>query len=542
MIILLLVAVIFGALISYMWVMGNFYLEPENAVDLSITEAVFPVNHADYFNLTIMNPTHSASGTNITRIYLTMEDSQNITEVVSTYPETIPMPLAKGTTKTIQCFAYWGAFAGKEITVHASSVNGSGAAKTVQTEFVQLGLTINFNASKSCKEFSGLVINNSSSEIDLTLTKVLVNNDPIQNLTHSTNLTEISLPKNLTRGTFLSFKGFYDWEYMVNPFVNVTTAEGYWITKRANATATVLLIVSDVSLNEEKPDEINVTIENSAASRASVEIANITISYDSTVDVINGSKATPNLPYSLKTNTTKTFKCNWSWKEHRNKQLTITVYTKQGYAPTSSRETVKTPPPAIIRITYLNFSLVYTEFFLVNVTNLDSSIQNVTVTNATFVLGGATIKINETLPVFPHDIIIGQTVTFNCTLNWTSYKGKNVTINIYTEEKFNATYSFVLPIVTLDVKFDSNISTQYFSITINNTASSTINVTGINFNGTWININSTYPSLPLTLENGETLTIICPYDWQPLVGNPVTIIVETSNGFNVTITVTVQDT
>ncbi len=246
MIILLLVAVIFGALISYMWVMANFYLEPENTVDLAITEAVFPVNHADYFNLTLMNPAHSASGTNITKIYLTVENGKNLTEVNSTYPETLPMPLPKGTTKTLQCYAYWGAFAGKEITVHVASVNGSGAAKAVKTETVQLELNVIFNASLTCKEFSASVINGLNSKINLTLTKVLVNNEPLQNLS-------ISLPRTVPPGTSASFKGFYNWEYMANPLVNVTTAEGYWIAKRANATASVLLLVTDVSFDEEKP-------------------------------------------------------------------------------------------------------------------------------------------------------------------------------------------------------------------------------------------------------------------------------------------------
>lgn len=540
MIILLLVAIIFGALMSYLWVMANFYLEPENTVDLAITEVVFPVNHADYFNFTIMNPTHSASGTNITKIYLTVEDGKNLTEVKSIYPETLPIPLAKGSTKTLQCFTYWGAFAGKEITVHVSSLNGSGAAKTVRTELVQLELNVNFNASKSCKEFSALIINNLNS-IDLTLTKVFVNKDPLQNLTYSANMTELSLPKGLARGTTLSFRGFYDWEYMMNPIVNVTTAEGYWVAKRANATASVLLIVTNVSFDEEKPDEINVTIENSPVSKASVEIENITIGYDSTVDVINGTKATPNLPHKLRTNTTQTFTCYWSWRERRDKELTITVYTKQGYTPVTSRETVTTPPPAIIRITDLNFSLVHREFFLANVTNLDSSIQNVTVKNVTIVVDNSTIKINETLPS-PFDLGMGKTQQFNCTFNWTKYEGKNVTVNIYTNEGFHTSRSLVLPIVTLDVKFDNNTSKEYFSIKVTNKALSAINITGIkiDFNGTLIEINSTYPSLPKKVENGETLTVICQCDWQPLEGK-VRIILETANGFTVETEITVPD-
>ncbi len=284
------------------------------------------------------------------------------------------------------------------------------------------------------------------------------------------------------------------------------------------------------------------TIENSAISKASVDIANITISYDGTVEIINGSKATPNLPYKLRTNTTQTFTCYWSWREHRNKEVTITVYTKQGYTPISSHETIKTPPPAIIRITVSNFTLTHKEFFLFNVTNLASSIQNVTVKNMTVVVDGNAFKINETSPSFPFELSIGKTQQFNCTFNWTKYEGKNVTINIYTNEEFHASRSFILPIVTLDVKFDSDVSTQYFSITITNKASSTINITGIDFNGTLLDVNLTYPSLPFSLENGETLTVICPFDWQPLIGNPVTIIVETSNGFNVTTIVTVEDT
>jgi hypothetical protein len=528
---LILCSVVFGALISYLWVMGNFYLTSENTVDLIITDVNFPVDHADYFNVTIMNPSYSPSETNITEIYLTVEGDNNIYNVTNTYPEELPIKLEKATSKTIKCLKNWGEFAGKTITVHASAINASGATRSIKTKFVKLEIEAYFNATESCKQFNVTVKNHEGSAINLTLTKVYFNYEPVENMSIQIPPAGLIISPNET----IEFRCFVDWQRYGKPLVRVETLEGYTAEIIKEVSSVVILEVTDVTFNETDPNEVSISFFNSPNSATLVEITHIILTYgNGTEYIINGTLTKPpyQLPYKLSKNETITFNCVWSWRNYRNGNVTIIGYTKQGF--TSIPKTLKTPPPVVFRIIKLDFNLTNTECFLVTVQNMPCSLQNVTITNATIVYGTKTFKINQTTPEFPYNITIGETLQLNCSFTWSDYRGKNVTVYIYTSQGYNASYIWTLPIVTLNVTFNDAISTQYFSINIQNNAFSNITINGINVNGTWINTTLTYPSLPLTIENGKAMLILCPLDWQSLSGKILILTVTTANEFDIT--------
>ena len=539
LIILILCSAVFGAFLSYMWVMANFYLEPKT-VGLVITNVDFPVDHADYFYVTVMNPSHSPSGTNITEIYFSVEGNDKVYNVTDTYPEALPIPLEKGTNKTIKCNRNWGEFAGKTIAVHMSATNASGAEASAETKLVKLELNTRFNATVSCKQFNVTITNNPQSAINLTLTNIKVDLVPIENASLLPGGQNVTFPINLFKGTSVSLRCLYNWEHFKNPTVRVETSEGYYAEVSTNATASVLLLITDVVFNETKPDEMSISASNSPISSTPVDVSDIVLTYrDGTQDQqyhINGNLTNPPFApyYILDRGSTVTFNhCIWNWKNFRDQNITITVNVKQGFTPTS--KTVKTPQPIVLRITELAFNLTNTECFLLTVRNMPCSLQNATITNATIVYINP-IKINQTTPGIPYNLTIEETQetqTFNCTFDWSGYKGRNVTVNIYASQ-YNANYTITLPTVILNVTFNSNVSMQYFSINIQNNAFSTINITGINVNGTWINTTLTYPSLPITVQNAKTLLILCPLNWQLLSGDDITIVVTTSNGFEVT--------
>ena len=541
LIILILCSIVFGAIISYLWVMASYYHQPENMISLVITDVNFQVDKASYFNLTIMNPSNSISGANITRIYFTVEEDSNIYDVTTTEPA-FPIRVERASTKTIKCLRNWGAFAGKTITVHVSAIDASGAEKSFKTSFVSMEVTPKFNPTISCTHFNLTVSNLLQSVINLTIKRIYFNLIPLDNATILRDGQNVTLPFKLAIGESVSLQLFHNWEYYKDPTVRVDTSEGYYYEARANATATTLLTIDNVVFNENKADadEFSLTISNSEESSTPIDIVDIVLTYpNGTAHHINGSNTSPSFvpSYRLDINKTVTFaNCIWNWKNYRDENITITVYTKQGYTPVS--RTVETPPPIILKITELSFDLADTGHFLMDVTNMPSSLQNITITNTTFFDGTKTIQINQTTPTLPHEIQVGKTQTFNCTIDWSDYKGKNITITVYASQ-YNASYLFTLPIVTLNATFNSSISTQYFSLTIENNALSTIGITGISVNGTSINSTLTYPALPVTLENEETLVILCRFDWQTLSGSDVTISVMTSNGFEVEITIRV---
>jgi len=319
----------------------------------------------------------------------------------------------------------------------------------------------------------------------------------------------------------------------------VETSEGYYAEASTNVNASVLLLITDVVFNETKPDEMSISIANSPESSTLVDVSDIVLTYSNgTKYHINGTLTSPQFApyYRLGIGNTTTFNhCIWNWRNYRDQNITINVNTKQGFTPAS--KTIKTPQPVVLRITELDFNLTNTECFLLTVRNMPCSLQNATITNATIVYTNS-IKINQTTPGIPYTFTVGEPQTFNCTFDWSGYKGRNVTVNIYASQ-YHANYTITLPTIILNATFNSSVSTQYFSINIQNNAFSTINITGINVNGTWINMTLTYPSLPITVQNAKTLLILCPLNWQMLSGDDITIVVTTSNGFEITTAVRV---
>jgi hypothetical protein len=527
LIILLLCSAVLGALISYLWVMADYYMEPQNMVDLVITEADFPVNHADYFFVTVMNPTHSVSGTNITEIYFTVEENNTKYSVLNTYPEELPITLGKGTTKTIKCNKNWGEFAGKTITIHISATNASGATYSFKTEFVKLNVSAYFNATESIEYFNLTVKNDPQSKINLTITEIDLNYEPVANIS-------ITLPTIIPVNETINFQCFKNWEGYAKPIVTVKTEEGYIFEVRKEIPSTAILAVKNVTFSETNTTELSVTLWNTPDSETLVDVVNITLIDD------EGNETEIGIfdpPVRINKNETVTLNCVWNWTGYRDRNIRLNVYTKQGFKAVS--KTIKTPSPVVLKITALDFNLADTGNFSLSVQNLLCSIQEANITKIT-VFYDRLIEINETTPTLPYNLTIGGLPqTFNCTFNWTAYEGLKINVTVYTCEGFNVTYTYTLPKVLLNVEFDSGKSTNYFSITIQNNAYTTINVTEIYVNDTLINASLTYPALPVLVEDGQSIMIVCPFEWQSLSGSEVTIMVKTENGFDITTTLVI---
>ena len=531
LIILILCSAVFGALLSYMWVMGNFYLEPET-VNLVITQVDFPVDHADYFYVTVMNPSHSPSGTNITEIYFTVEGDNKLYNVTDTSPKSLPITLEKGTSKTIKCLTNWGEFAGKTIAVHVSATNASGAEASAETKFVKLEATTRFNATVSCKQFNVTITNDPQSAINLTVTNIKVDLLPIENASLLPDDQNVTFPMNLFNGTSVSLRCLYNWENFKNPTVRVETSEGYYAEASTNATASVLLLATDAVFNETKTDELDITVFNSEDSSTPVDISNIDLTYSNgTKYYINGSLASPSLPHTLQRNSNVTFRCVWSWRDYWDKNVSITVYTRQGY--TSVPKMVKTPPEIALKI-MANFNLTDTDHFLLNVTNMPYSFKNVTVTQ---------IKLDTNQTSFtPQNITAGDWKQFNCTFNWTVFRRNTVTATV------NASNVIVFQNVTLPYMYlkiiNANFTTtengKNFNVTIKNIENSLLNTTitriVVRFeNETVFKVDG----IEYIIEVGKNATLTFSWDWSLCKNKEVTISVYTSEGLEFVDTFTV---
>jgi hypothetical protein len=524
--------------------MANYYIEP-NTVQLVITDLNFPVDHADYFNVTVMNPSHSASATNVTQIFVTVLGNATMFPVISTLPEDLPILIDRGTVRTIDCLYNWSDFAGGSITVHVAASDAVGAQKTIETRLVKLNLQTFFNASISSKQFNITVQNDAQSAINLTLRKVTIDQEPVEDL-RTINYTLITLPINLAVGEVVPIVCSYDWENKANPVIRVETDEGYYADKTANAKAQVSWFVTQAMVSETNPEEMNVTVFNSADSSTYLDIAAIILTFSNgTKYTINGTLTDPQFTpsydkpyYRLEPNSTVTFKhCIWNWRSSTDTNVTVDVYNLQEFQ--SASKPVSMLPSIIFGMGLLDFNITRTGSFMVNITNLPSSTGEVGI-DKIMLNDKTTSFVNQTIPV-------GEERQFNCTFDWTSLRGHTVTIFANTSGGIEVSASITLPSVDLSLSETAafNSTTEgipYVNITMFNTALSIQNVTISNI--TFTVANSTFTidgtlTIPQIAPNGTLLvidsnvTIVCLWNWNSYHGETLTITVQTEEGFEV---------
>jgi hypothetical protein len=503
--------------------------------------------HSDYFYITVINPSNSPSKTNITEVYFTVKGNSQVYNVTDTYPDSLPITLEKATNKTIKCLSNWGNFAGNTITVHVSALNASGAVASVTTSFVKLGLQVQFNATASCRKFNVTITNNAESAINLTLTKLYINLQSIGTAKRLSDGQNVSISGiNLPIGQNVLLQCLYDWETLSNPEVLVETLEGYHANATANATASVLLLITNVAFNETNPNanEMSITVSNSNASSTAVDVTDIVLTYNNgTANQgyhINGSNTSPHFTpyYTLGINKTVKFDhCIWNWGDLRNQTVTIAVNVTQGFTPAT--KTVKTPSSLVLEITELNFNLNDTSHFLAKIANMPVSLGNASVIK---------IKVNGTQASNASQLVpIGEERIFNCTFDWRSFRGKSANITAELSDGEIISKNITLPIVDLKLlvgQLDFAKSTEgipYVNITVVNSifSNKTVNVTQIIFKtGNITNTIDGALTNPILLPNGYVLNIgsnviLCPWNWALYSNQNLTITVQTAEGFSI---------
>ena len=527
-ILLILLSAIFGALIAYMWTVAPFIVEPENTFDLLITNVNFPVDQATRFTVTVMNPSHSLADTNITDIYIETS-GQNRTSITSSDPS-LPFPMPRGTVQTFNCSLNWGPFAGRIITVHAKSLNGTETGQSITAPAVAISVSSSFDASDSIERF-GVAVLNPNSPINLTISRVLLDYNPVTNLS-------ITLPRVIQPNETVSMTCYADWQGHVKPLVQVETLEGFTAETRRDAPSTVSLQVTQVNFNETNTNQVNVTLSNSADSATYVNITSIDFKYGNITDQIGGTLSSPALPATLETGKNTSLICFWNWTDakYRNIDLTVTAHTRQGFNSTSL--TVRTPTANAGRIDDVYFDLDDTGHFTINITNLAYSLQTANVT---------AIHVNQA----PANITItlidsGQRATLDCVYNWSSFVGANVTIRAYLKYGSNETqitHNLKIPYLKITNASFFNLTQEnpYINITVRNSEFSRVNATITSI----LIRNETAPLLVVgstgfQVTVGSETAIIYPWNWNPYAGKDVTIIVTTVDQLQTLATYKVQ--
>ncbi|MCW3993773.1 MAG: hypothetical protein NWE85_04325 [Candidatus Bathyarchaeota archaeon] len=537
LIILILCSAVLGALISYMLVMSNYYNMPENTTLLIVENVAFPILDFTYFNVTILNPSNSASDVNITAIRLSVEGTDEIHDVTKTEPEPLPFLITIGTRLTFKCKENWSNFAGETVRIEPVTENASIRSCLYTTPKVKLVLIPNFDVSQSVEYFDLTIENSAQSIVNLTISEIKLFGTSINE-----NVTP-ALPYVLSTSQRQKFQCNWNWESLrgQNVTITVKTAEGYETTYTTSKLLGVALYIPEVRFDYTDVTYFNLTISSSedSTTTATIDRINLTLQDGTPVNINETFPpiGIPSIFNSVPPNQSRTFKCFWNWSKHRNETIAINAYTLEGF--TIPSKTTNIPPTVVWNVTDVQFDLDDVKYFSVNVTNTPCSLHEINVTKILF-------DGNLTITNPPFEVLSsGEQITFNSTFDWKRFIGENITITVLTQDGLSVSKLITIPRVGLKLLDKPAISELFFSyinITISNSNNSLQNVTITKIifetgNETYeIDGTLTYPTLApdgYSFKTGEKVTIVCPWNWALYLGESLKVTIYTAEGFQV---------
>jgi len=538
LIVLVLCAIIFGAFISYFWVIANYYNMPENTTLLIVKDATFPVHNARYFDVTILNPSNSISDVNITAMRLSVDGRTEVYDITTAEPS-LPFLMRRGTEQTFRCEKNWSNFTGETVRIEPLAANASVKSSSYLTPTVKLKVTPNFDASQSIEYFNLTVENSAESIINLTISEITIQDFPLN--------TTPAVPHVLSPNKIEIFRCERNWEELmgVNVTITVKTSEGYESVYMTDKLPGATLSVDEIKFDYADTSHFNLTVKSSEDSTTAAVInkVNLTLADGATI-TLNTTPPLYIIPIPILPNQSLTIKCLWDWNMSRNETITARVYTQQGF--TAPSMTLRTPPAVVWNITDVKFDLDDVKHFEVNVTSMPCSLDEIKVTKIL-------LDQNETATTAPIVVFPGEQKVINCTLPWKDWINKSVTITVSIEDGLNIFKIVPIPSVGLKLLGDTpvfgdlqdlytNITIPYVNVTISNSINSLQNVTITKIiieagNETYeVDGILSYPKLApngYILKIGENITITCLWDYTLLGPNPIKVTVYTAEGFQI---------
>jgi len=543
LIMLLLGAMVFGALLSYLMVMVRYYNMPENTTMLVVKDVVFPIYNANYFNVTILNPSNSISDVNITAILLRVKGENTVYQINDTDPS-LPFELKIGVEQNFKCKSNWSILAGKTVEVEPVAENTLTTKYTLPVPSIRLKISTNFERQvQESIEYFDVTIENLQPTplINLTITDIhLQLYASVFRLNSSPPLPFVLEPNQAK-----TFRCEFNWEGLLglNVTIIVKTAEGYESTYEAINLPGASPYIADVNFNYDDVSRFNLTIINSERSTSTVYITKINLTLSSGEEEAIKTTWPLNVsPLPVPPNKSATLVCLWNWSFRREELVTVKVYTKQGFV---MYRTFRTPSYVALKV--LNetsvFNLKDKEHFNLIIQNHGSSLESVNVTKIVVKQANDTLDSSRVNPQLPYGPISpGNNVTFTCNYNWKIFfenYGKNLTLTIYvtsilSQKVYSFDFHFNLPVVELKVTA-VNCSmidgSRYLNLTVRNAEYSIWNLTltkvVIIVQGLADSLEYVFPRDQIIVGVGETFTMLCPFDWQKYQGKNITITVVT---------------
>jgi hypothetical protein len=526
MILLILGSIIFGALMSYLWVMANYYNMPDSNI-LVIKYANFSYTDFSHFNVTILNPSNSIADVNITGIRLTVEGKNETYIITEVEFDTFPFLLEKGTEHTFKCKKNWSNFAGETVKLEPLATDALTTSYSYITPNAKLNFKPKFDETKSV-EFFNLTVENSGS-INLTLSEI-----SLFGIVLNENLTPpLTTPLVLTPNQTIKFGCNYNWDNLrgQNVTLHLKTLESYEISYTTNKLKGAILEIQKVEFDFSNVLSFNVTIKSAEDSTTFATISRIFLTLENQTKIeINQTFpqiGEPSVFNRIPEKGNMTFTCYWNWTEYRNKSITVEAYTNEGF--TVFGKTVKTPQEVVWNVTDVSFDFKDIQHFSVNITNMPWSLYEINITK---------IYLNQTsVNMKPTVLKPGEEKKIDCTFNWENFIGREPTLVVLEESGQNISMPIYIPPVSLEILENQfvfgDLRNRYPNITIP-LPIPYFNITVLNYNHSLLDVridrvyikiegetfevdyNLTFPTIGSTgylLQKGENVTIMCFWDW-----------------------------
>ncbi len=324
LILLLLVAAIVGAVLSYIWTVGYYVslgLQLPEAPTVTITDIDFDPQDAKSFNLTLLNPSFSPFSVSIKQVMASTEDG-DLHDGIGTDPTLGELSI--GESKSFRCFWNWANYTDENVNIHVLVEDGSGAIFQKKTPLVELAIIeAVFNSTISVTHFNITIRNSASSVTPVNITGVTVDSETVQNVTPS-------LPYTLNPNTSIPFTCYLNWtEYQGKKIsVEVETSQGYTAHRTQITPQPVVLAITDILFNITNTTRFSVTVRNNASSPTHVNVTRVTVNVN---EIIQETELNVTLPFPLHPSSEITLLCLWDWENYQGMTVTITVRTRQGF-------------------------------------------------------------------------------------------------------------------------------------------------------------------------------------------------------------------
>ncbi len=382
------------------------------------------------FNITVGN--HVDSEINLTINEIMVGGIGSMKDDIS---PTLPTVIANGTYVHFNCTGSWRNLMETTLTVSTEE----GYVFSQEVELPRITTTVEnviFNEDHT-DHFNVTVFNSAESANDVNVTKIagtLEDGTIIE-----ANYSSVGIAPNST----CTFKFDWNWTEYRGKRINVTT---FFLQdfKADTFTVTPPPVIFTV-LNEKEVFDLkdkthfNITLKNHPSSLEAVNITKIVVEENSEViEVINGTKADPELPYGpIEPSQAITFYCNVTdWTEHAGKNLTLILHAINEPLEKYTFNFTLTLPMAELNITrVIHTEIAETKYLNITIENLNYSVWNLTISKIIITLPNQKEALEQQ---FPENLIIlkpNESTVLLCLCNWKEeHLGKNITVTVVTKE------------------------------------------------------------------------------------------------------------